>query len=84
VDLKFRGWLLGVYFGLHGGNGRLGLLACDRARNPNSAEKFERYMIFLGLADNSDISDFSPKFRRNFFPCLGVFPMMLSIYLNTK
>jgi hypothetical protein len=41
-------------------------------------------MIFLGLADNSDISDFSPKFRRNFFPCLGVFPMMLSIYLNTK
>jgi hypothetical protein len=24
VDLEFRGGLLGVYFGLHGGNGRLG------------------------------------------------------------
>jgi hypothetical protein len=47
----------------------LGLLARDRARSSNSAEKFERYVIFLGFTDNSDISDFSLKFRQIFFPC---------------
>jgi hypothetical protein len=50
----------------------LGVLAPNRARSPNLAENFERYVILLGLTNNSDILDFSPKFRRNFFPWVGI------------
>jgi hypothetical protein len=45
----------------------LGLLARNRARSPNSDETFERYVVFLGLADNSDISEISPNFFPTFF-----------------
>jgi hypothetical protein len=50
----------------------LGVLAPNRARSPNLAENFERYVILLGLTNNSDILDFSPTFRRNFFPWVGI------------
>jgi hypothetical protein len=48
VDLKFRGGCWGYILGCMAGMDVLGLLARDRARNPNSAEKFERYVIFFG------------------------------------
>jgi hypothetical protein len=50
----------------------LGLLVRNRARSPNSDEKFERYAIFWGLADNSDISEISPKFFSHFFPIVNL------------
>jgi hypothetical protein len=60
--------LLGYILGCMARIDVLGVLAPNQARSPNLAENFERYVIFSGLADNSDISDFSPKFRRIFFP----------------